>query len=518
MKSLNAIGHFVNGEEVFKGKILERFNPADNTNRVAEYYDGTTGVLNAAINAARDAFPGWAKLTRRDRAEVIARAAAKLDTAAWRTKFRDAMIGEIGKTTAGANGEVEKTVRILRHMAGFGTHASDKTIHADQSNVHMYTQTEPVGVAGLITPFNFPLAVPAWKIAPALVAGCAVVVKPSPAAPMTSSLLMQLLDEAMKETPAVQKAGVGPGVINLIHGEPKIVQQLVEHPDVSAVSFTGSTHAGKDILRWAMNREPALDPRHFVAEMGGQNALVVLRDADIEEAVKAAINGAFFGEGQRCTATSRFVVDEPVYDEFMKRLVERTRELKIGPGDNPQNEIGPLVSDQALQNVISQIGQCVLKGMKLIYGGHRIYGSSLREHDLKQGNFIEPTILKGDPFNPEHLALREEIFGPVAGVCKVYGLDEALDVVNKTVKHRHAASVFTRDLAQAFRFAKEAHVGMVHVNNPTIGGDVQAPFGGLGGDTSFGPREMGPDAMLPFTVDKTVDINYGGASLERGAR
>lgn len=510
---LAVLGHFINGQGVFKGRTLERRNPADMTEVVVGYHDGTSSILNNAIDSARDAFPGWAALTRRDRAEVISRAAANLDTTEWRGQFIDAMIAEIGKTTAGAIGEVEKTRRVLNHMAGLGTHTPDKKPHPDQQNVLMYTQTEPVGVAGIVTPFNFPLAVPAWKIAPALIAGCTVVVKPSPAAPITSSLLTQLLAKAMRETPAVQKAGVGPGVINLVHGGPEIVRQLVEHPDISAVSFTGSTQAGKSILRWAINREPPLDPRHFVAEMGGQNALVVLRDGNIDEAVKAAINGAFFGEGQRCTATSRFVVDEPVYDKFMEKLLARTEKLKVGPGSNPENEIGPLVSEQALLKVINQISQCVLKGMELVCGGH-----CLTEHGLDRGNFIQPTILKGDPFNEEHIALREEIFGPVAGVCTVDGLDKALKVVNETVSHRHAASVFTRDLDSAFTFAKEARVGMVHVNNPTLGGDAQAPFGGLGGDTSFGPREMGTDCMLPFTVDKTVDINYGGTSLGRGAR
>lgn len=501
-ESPQTFGHIINGQEILEGELQERRNPADHDEIVAQYYDGKQDILNQAVTSARKAFEKWSEVPRADRGRIIGRAAALLGTAEWQDRLAHAMIDEIGKTMAGARGEAVKTRKILEHMAGLGTHTPDQVIHADQPGVHMYTSTRPVGVAGLITPFNFPAAVPAWKLAAALVAGCTAVIKPSPAAPVTSALLMQLFKEA----------GVPDGVINLVRGGPQIARLLVENPDVKALSFTGSTQAGKSLYRLAANREPPLDPRHMTFEMGGQNALVVLENSDIERAVDAAVNGGFFGEGQRCTATSRLVLEKDIYEEFMGSLRRRTAALKIGPGRDPANEVGPLVSEEALQTVIDAVRHSVENDMDLVCGGDR-----LADGDLVKGHFMRPAVLGGDPEDPGHLALREEIFGPVMGVCGVKNLDEAIEVVNG-VRHQHAASIFTDDLRTAHEFAERAKVGMVHVNNPTIGGDAQAPFGGLGGDTSLGQREMGLRCMNIFLADQTVDINWSGASLGRGAR
>lgn len=501
-ESPSTFGHIIKGQEVLIGEVNERRNPANHDEVVAKYHDGTPEILQQAVASAREAFESWSQIPRSDRGRIIGRAAAILATPEWKEQFATAMIDEIGKTTAGARGEVLKTQKILAHMAGLGTHTPDQVIHPDQPGVDMHTKTKPVGVAALITPFNFPAAVPAWKIVPALIAGCTVVVKPSPAAPMTSALLMELFKEA----------GVPDGVINLVRGGPQIARLLVEHPDVKSLSFTGSTEAGKNLYRLAANREPPLDPRHMTFEMGGQNALVVLENSDIERAVDAAVNGGFFGEGQRCTATSRLVLEEDIYDEFIGDLRRRIKSLKIGPGRNPENEVGPLISEEALKAVIAAVESSVYNGMNLVCGGER-----LADGDLVRGHFMQPTLLEGDPEHHGHLALREEIFGPVMGVCSVKNLDEAIAVVNG-VRHQHAASIFTNDLRAAHEFAERAEVGMVHINNSTIGGDAQAPFGGLGGATSLGQREMGLRCMDIFLADTTVDINWRGAALGRGAR
>lgn len=361
-------GHQIGDKEIYEGEIAERQNPADEREVVSKYHVGTKSTMNRAVESAGKAFPAWSQTTRRDRAEAIAHAATLLDTPEWTEKLASAMVDEIGKTMAGARAEVGKTVRILRHMAGLGTHTPDDVIHADQKGVHMYTSTKPVGIAGIVTPFNFPAAVPAWKIAPALIAGCTVVLKPSPAAPRTSALLVDLFREGINRVTALKEGGIGPGVLNMVHGGVDTVEALVQHSDVKAVSATTSTEAGKNILRMAMNREPPLDPRHFVAEMGGQNALVLLRDGNVNQAVEAAIIGAFMGEGQRCTATSRLVIEEGVKDEFTEKLLERMRGIKVGPGKNPASKMGPVVSKQALKAILHAVKTSWENGMKLLHG------------------------------------------------------------------------------------------------------------------------------------------------------
>ncbi len=497
------LGHVIDGKDVFDGAISERRDPADNRIVVARFHDSTPEVMNQAISAAERAFPAWAELTRRDRGEVIFHMASLLNTAEWRARLQGAMVDEIGKTGLGAALEVEKTVRILRYMAGLAGHAVDMAVHPDQPNASMYTRSQPVGPAAAITPFNFPAAVPAWKIAPALVAGCPVIFKPSPAAPITSRLMVRLFEEAVAMLPEALRKRIPLGVLNLVHGGPDRVRQLVEDSRVQAVSFTGGTAAGQAIYRWSANRPEPLDPLHFTAEMGGQNALVVDVSADLEQAASAAVAGAFGGGGQRCTATSRWVALDPVYDAFMELALAKTRAFKVGPGKDPSSQMEPLVSEAARDNFLAAVAESVRNGMKLLSGGER-----LQEGVLAHGYFVSPAVLEGDPNNPRHKALRDETFGPVVGACRVQSLEEAIRVVNG-VRHQHAASIYTEDLGNAHRFIRGARVGIVHVKNPTTGGDAQIGFGGLGGDTSLGGREMGPDSMKIFLVEKTVDINPG---------
>ncbi|MDA1060458.1 MAG: aldehyde dehydrogenase family protein [bacterium] len=518
------LGHLIGGLEVFDGEIEERLNPA-NINQVASlFHVGTAEHMDAAVAAAENTTSDWAATSRRVRGEVIRKAAALLENPDWQTRFADAMVTEVGKTRAGALGEVEKTRRILNYMSGLATDAEGDVIPSDQADVLLYTDSKPVGVAGIITPFNFPLAVTAWKVAPALIAGCPVVIKPSPAAPKSAQLFCKLLNEAIRQVAELSIEGedaqraINPkylGLINLVHGGPDVVEAMVKNPAVQAISFTGSTEVGKILLKMAISErgDNPLDPRHFVAEMGGQNAIIVDKDADLEEAATQAVNGFAMGEGQRCTATSRFIVLEEVYEEFKRLVVEKTRALKIGPGSDPETQVGPLVSEQAVTKAINSIQAATRNGMELVIGGN-----ALTEGIYKDGHYMEPTILEGNPDDESHLALRQEIFGPVAGLCKVQDIDEAIRVANETVGHKHAASIYTESRRSIGKVINRLEVGMVHVCRPTLGGDAQSGFGGMGGDTSLGIREMGKHALAPFLWDRTVDIDFGVGSESLDAR
>lgn len=512
------IGHHIDGKDVFEGAIIDRHNPAADDEVVAKFHDGTPEIMNVAVDSADKAFGKWAETTPSLRGEVLSYAEQLLNTPEWRARFVQAMVQEIGKTTAGANGEVTKTYNILRYMAGLPTHTRGNVYNADQPKVHMYDVSEPVGVAGLITPFNFPLAVAVWKAAAALAAGCTVVLKPSPHAPMTSVLIAELFEEAMKRFDAnnkdiLKKANIGPGVINVVHGGPDVVSALVRHRLIKAISFTGSSKVADSLLGEAMARTPRrLDPANFVSEGGGDNAIVVLADANLKMAASAAVTASCIGEGQRCTATKRIFVDEAVADEFLRLYLDEVRGLKVGPGSDPKNDVGPLVTPQALDMVLNAVRNSIWDGMFPLVGGRR-----LEEEGFSRGAFMEPTLLEGDHNNPRHRALQEEIFGPVAGFSRIRGLDEGIEAVNDNV-HRHVAGVFTEDLRDAFEFTRRAKAGMRHVNNSTLGGDVQAPFGGMGGATSYGPQEMGPRAMEPFLQHATVGINTGESVLGGRAR
>lgn len=512
------IGHHIDGKDIFEGDILDRHNPADYDNVAARYHDGTPGIMNAAVDAADRAFEKWADTTPSLRGEVLFYAAMLLNTPEWRARFVQAMVEEIGKTTAGANGEVTKTFNILRYMAGLPTHTRGDVFNADQPKVHMYSGSEPVGVAGLVGPFNFPLAVAVWKAAAALAAGCTVVLKPSPHAPRTSALIAELFEEAMRAFDAnnkdiLKKSGIGPGVINVVHGGPEVVSALVQHQLVQALSFTGSSKVADSILMQAMMRKPrSLDPAHFVSEGGGDNAIVVLADADLKMAASAAVTATNIGEGQRCTATKRIFVDESVADEFLRLYMEEIRELQVGPGSDPKNDVGPLVTPAAIDDVIRAVEESIACGMHPLLGGRR-----LQDGILARGNFMEPTLLEGDRLNPGHRAIREEIFGPVAGFQRIRGFEEGLEAVNDN-PHRHVAGVFTTNLRLAYEFLRRAKAGMRHVNNSTLGGDVQAPFGGMGGATSYGPQEMGPMAMEPFLKHYTAGVNWSDKVLGGRAR
>lgn len=517
-EAVPVFGHMIDGVELLQGELKERRNPADRRDVTAQYYDGTPEIMREALCSAKEMAGPWAEVTRPIRGMVPFQAATLLQTQEWTDGFADDMVKDVGKTVEGARGEVAKTVRTLVHMAGFGTHGLDTTAHAVQSKVHMPVVTKPVGVAGAVTAFNFPLWLAAVKVAPALVAGCPVVLKPSPAAPRTSARFVALMHAAIAEvkrrTPALKNSKIGPGVLNLVQGGEDTVRALVEDKIMQALTFTGSYPVGKDLLRRAINREPPLDPKHMTFEMGGLAPVIVLPDANFEAAAKAVIDGAFGGEGERCTATKRLILVDGVPDDFLARVVAQATALKVGPGVDTKTQLGPLVSEEALEQILAKIEESVRNGMECVYGGRRLI-----DCDFEHGNFMEPAILKGDPDDRSHRTFHEEVFGPVLSVARAKDLDDAIRIANSAeADHRHAASIFTRDLHAAFQFLAETEAGMKKVNNPTLGGDESAGFGGSGGTTSFGEREMGPDALRIFLKGETHDISWGGGSLDARAR
>lgn len=518
MPETPTFGHVIDGAELLQGELKERRNPADRREVTAQYYDGTPEIMWDALSSARDMAGPWAEVTRPIRGMVPFQAAALLQQPEWTDGFADDMVKDVGKTVEGARAEVAKTVRTLVHMAGFGTHGLDATAHAVQSKVHMPVVTKPVGVAGAITAFNFPLWLAAVKVTPALVAGCPVVLKPSPAAPRTSARFVALMHAALAEvkrrTPALKNSKIGPGVLNLVQGGEDTVRALVEDQIMQALTFTGSYLVGKDLLRRAINREPPLDPKHMTFEMGGLAPVIVLPDANLQAAAKAVIDGAFGGEGQRCTATKRLIIVDGVSDDFLENVVQKTAALQVGPGVDSKTQLGPLVSEQARIDVLRAIEDSVRAGMECVYGGKPPAGA-----DFEHGYYVEPTILKGDPANRDQRVFHEETFGPVLAVARAKNLDEAIAIANSAeADHRHAASIFTSNLHAAFQFLAEVEAGMKKVNNPTLGGDESAAFGGSGGTTSFGEREMGPDALRIFLKGETHDISWGGGSLDARAR
>jgi len=438
-----------------------------------------------AIAHAAAAFEKWRSTPAPIRGQIVLRTAALL---AERKEAVAALITrEEGKTLGESMGEVERTIRILEYAAGEARRLRGETLPSELPENFIYTVRQPLGVVGIITPWNVPLAIPAWKIAPALVAGNTVVFKPSPLVPETATCLVELFAEA----------GVPPGVLNMILGEGETVgQEIVQHPLVRAISFTGSTAVGLKLYEHAARRGIKIQ-----CEMGGKNAVLVLEDADVSLAVDATVQGAFGATGQRCSATSRAIVIEAVADRFVALLRERAARLRVGPGEEPETDMGPVVDRNHLDTVLSYIALGREEGAELIYGGRR-----LTKGRLGRGYFVEPTIF--DHVRPTMRIAQEEIFGPVLSIIRVKDFDEAVRVAN-SVRYGLSCSVFTRDVSRVFTFADRVEAGVVHINSPTTGGEAHVPFGGLK-SSGIGPREQGSTQLDFYTELKVVYVDYTG--------
>lgn len=477
----------IDGKWIEGPEWRDNVNPADTREVIGRATHCGRAEAQQAIEAAARAFPAWRETPAPKRGALLFEAARimreRLETIAV------AMTREEGKTLAEARGEVQKSINVVEYMAGEGRRATGEVVPSEMPRTFAYHVRQPLGVVSLVTPWNFPVAIPAWKIAPALVAGNTVVFKPASLTPLTGRMVAQCFHDA----------GLPPGVLNFVTGGGGTVgDELVTHPLVRAVSFTGSNDVGIELARQASARR-----KKCQCEMGGKNPIVVLSDADLALAVDATVQGAFGSTGQRCTATSRAVVDRSLYAEFVERCLAATANVRVGNGLHPGVTMGPSVDAGQHQCVLDAIETGTADGARLVTGGQRPRGE-----EFDHGFFTEPTI-----FADANMSMRvaqEEVFGPVLAIVPVDGFEAALEAAN-AVRYGLAASVYTRDLVLAQRFVDGIDVGIVHVNNPTVGGEAQLPFGGMK-DTGIGEREMGPTAVEFFSEVKTVYVDYTGVA------
>lgn len=446
----------------------------------------TAQQAEAAVAAAAAAFPAWRGLGALARGRYLLAAADLIKQR--REAIAQTFSLEEGKPIAEARGEVQRTIDLLVYYGSEGGRFGGETLPSSRPGVFLYTIREPLGVVSLITPWNFPIAIPAWKLAPALICGNTVVIKPSEKTPITGTALIQALADA----------GLPKGVVNLLLGDPKEIGPVVIQSEaVRAISFTGSTAVGRKVQQMAAGRGIRVQ-----CEMGGKNPLIVLADADLDVAVRIAIDGTFSGTGQKCTATSRIIVEHPVIEAFTAKLVEATKKLTIGDPRQEGNYIGPLVDEAALQKVLDYIRIGQEEGARLVTGGKRCTAAP-----LDAGCFVEPTIFAD--VTPSMRIAREEIFGPVAAIFVADDFGQAIAMANDT-EYGLCASIATTSLAKADTFVRRAAVGLAMVNLPSAGVEYQAPFGGTRNSGS-GFKEQGHAAIEFYSDTRTVAVHHGTA-------
>lgn len=480
--------NFIGGDWVpaRSGRTTHTRNPADTREIVAEYPAGDATDALAAIAAAERAAPAWADTTPVTRGRVLSKAAQLIE--ARKAELAELLTREEGKTLAEANGEVQRAADIFRFYGGISYTLGGRTIPHDLPGNLLYTTRRPVGVVGLITPWNFPVAIPAWKMAPALVAGNAVVLKPSGLAPALALELARLLAEA----------GLPAGVLNVVLGEGRAVgQAIATHPAVAALSFTGSHAVGHALYQ-------QLAPRMARAqmEMGGKNPTIVLADADLDLAATLVVRAGFGLTGQACTATSRVIVERPVAAAFTEKLVAKARALRVGYGLTAGIDMGPAVSEAQLLGNLRWVETAIAEGATLLCGGHRITTG-----DHAHGWFMEPTVIGG--VNAGMSIACEEVFGPVVAVIAADNFDHALRIANG-LDVGLSASLVTRDFKNALRYTERIEAGVVKVNQISTGLALQAPFGGAKQSSTDSFKEQGVEALDFYTRTKTVYLDYSG--------
>ena len=469
--------------ESVTGKTYPVHNPAHTDQVVGEFQTSGAEDTLTAVTAAKEGLVTWTNTPAPARANIIYKALEILGRRA--EELAETITIEEGKPIADARGEVKRAMAIMEYAAGEGRRMFGYTTPSELPDTVAYTVRRPLGVVGIITPWNFPLAIPAWKIAPALICGNSLVFKPASATPLSAVKLMEIFEEA----------GLPAGVLNLVTGPGgQVGTALVESPDVKGISFTGSTEIGTELYS-----ESAKRLKKVQAEMGGKNAVIVLSDADMDKAMNGIVQGAFGSTGQRCTATSRVIVEEDVYDRFMTELIERTSKLIIGDGLDASMDIAPLASQNQKDKVLEYIGIGTEEGAELAFGGRNMTGG-----EFDEGYYVEPTVFTG--VTPDMRIAQEEIFGPVLTVFKAKDLKEAIGIAN-SVEFGLSSSVYTKDITKAYEYINTVETGMVHVNASTLGGEVHLPFGGLN-SSGVGQREQGTAAVDFFSEVITVYIDH----------
>lgn len=479
--------NYISGRWVaaLSGETFIKKNPAQIDERIGEFPISGPRDVNLACQAAKEALPEWKAKPLPTRGEIM-------------KKFGDLLVNnkeelaaietrEMGKVLKETRGDVQEGIDTAYYAFGEGRRFFGYTAPSELPDKLCLTFRRPIGVAGLITPWNFPVAIPCWKLVPALLSGNTVVFKPSREAPLSATRIVELLLEA----------GIPDGVVNLVHGSGSVVgEAILAHPDIGVVSFTGSVETGRRIAEVC-----GKTLKRVSLELGGKNGQIVLADADMELALEGVIWGAFGTTGQRCTATSRLILEESIYDKFLSMMIDRAKDIKIGNGLNEEVEMGPLVSEKQLTKVKEYVDIGKSEGARLVLGGEQY-----KEGKCSEGYFFVPTIFAD--VTPEMRIAKEEIFGPVLSVIKVKDLDEAIRVINN-VSYGLSSSIYTRDINKALKARERIEAGITYINGPTIGAECHLPFGGVK-DTGNGHREGGWTVYEIFTEIQTVYIDHSG--------
>ena len=482
---MKAFGNYINGEFVDSksGRTFPNINPANIDEVIGTFQSSNEADVQDACAAAVAAQAEWASTPATRRGEYLFKAADLLTEKL--TQLGEEMTREEGKTLPEAIGEVTRAINIFRYFGGEGARQFTYNVPSERPQVLCYTIRKPLGTVALITPWNFPSAIPAWKIAPALIAGNTVVIKPASLAPLSSFRLIEALHEAK----------IPKGVINYVTGSGGSVgDALTSHPAIKAISFTGSTSVGDALYRKVSDRKLRVQ-----LEMGGKNPTIVLRDSDLNYAADILINGAFFSTGQKCTACSRAIIERPIYESLVQLLLEKTRALKVGNGLTTGVQIGPAVDAHQLETDLEYIRVAKDEGAELLCGGNRLSGG-----DYDKGYFVEPTIFAD--VKPNMCIAQEEVFGPVLALMIAEDFEHAMELAND-VRFGLSASIVSRDLTRVHQFIDRIEAGLITVNLPTAGVEYQLPFGGTK-ESSYGMREQGPAAIDFYSETRTVYLRY----------
>ena len=482
----NQVCNFIGGKWIpaHSGRTFETRNPATGQ-VIARCADSGVEDVRQAVAAAREAFDSWRRLPAPRRGELLYRVAERLVHE--KESLARTLTSEMGKVLVEARGDVQEAIDMAYYMGGEGRRQFGHIAPAELPHKSACAIREPLGVVGLITPWNFPVAIPAWKSFPALIMGNTVVLKPSPDTPFTAALFVKILEET----------GIPPGVVNVILGStPEAGETLVKHPDVALISFTGSTATGGKVAS-----DAATHHKRVALEMGGKNAILVMEDADLELAVEGIVWSTFGTSGQRCTACSRLIVHRAVKDRLARLLLKRMQMLRVGNGLDPETDVGPLINQSQLDRVHELVKAGQQEGARLLAGGY-----PLTEGEYASGCFFAPTLF--DQVTPSMRIANEEIFGPVLTVLEVENLDEAI-ALNNSVEYGLSSALYTQDVNRAHYAMRELRSGIVYINAGTIGSEVHLPFGGVKA-TGNGHREAGQAALDTFSEWKSIYVDYSG--------
>lgn len=478
--------NFIDGKwsESESKSTFESRNPANQRELIGVYPESTAKDVERAVQAAEKAYQSWRLVPPPKRAEILLKTAEIL--AAKKESIARLMTREMGKVLKEARGDVQEAIDMAQYVAGEGRRLFGKTTTSELRNKFAMMIRMPIGVCGLITPWNFPVAIPSWKILPALICGNTVVFKPAEDTPAC----------AVEFVKALEEAGLPAGVVNMIHGSAQAGEAMVHHPRIRLISFTGSSEVGRSVAS-----QCGKNLKRCSLEMGGKNPQIVMEDADLNLALEGALWGAFGTSGQRCTATSRIYVHQKLYQAFSKKLVERAKKLKLGNGLKSGVDVGPVINSAQLRRIHHYVEMGIHEGAKLECGG-----KILKTGDLKYGFFYAPTVFTN--VKSDMTIVREEIFGPVTCVMPIKNFEQAIEEVNRT-EYGLSSSIYTRDVNRAMKAIRDIEAGITYINGPTIGAEVHLPFGGVK-NTGNGHREAAETALDIFSEWKSVFVDYSG--------